>query len=179
MSETRRGLSTFQIHLTVTAAAVTAGFALVIGLSLFVPLGMQLGRGDLDAETMGGIARYALDLHRTFWPVMLVCVGGSIASGLIFYRRMTSPLVRFARAFEAISRGEQPEPIVIRETDYLVEQAEVVNRMLSALRARANERERAVEEILRIADDLSALGSSAPDVRDLARELRDAAKVVG
>jgi len=179
MSETRRRLTTFQMHLALTAAAVTAGFGLVIALSIFVPLAMQLGREDLDGQTMGGIARYALDLHRTFWPVLLICIGGSITSGLILYRRMTSPLVRFVRAFDALARGADPEPIVIRTSDYLVDEAESLNRMLAALQERAITRERAAADVLRIADDLSALTSSSPDAADLVRELRDAAKIVG
>ena len=63
----KRSLNTFRLHLALTAAGVTAGFALVIAAALFVPLFAQLERGDLDRAAMAGVAGYLLELHASYW----------------------------------------------------------------------------------------------------------------
>lgn len=173
-----RNLSAFQLHLVLTLSAVTGAFCLTIALSIFVPLAMQLGRADVDPQLMGGVGRYALDMHATFWPVVLVCLVASVAGAMLLYRRMTSPFVRFLRAFDQIARGEVPEPVVIRKSDYLNREADALNAMIAALAERAHERERAVEELIRIADDLPATASLGIESTELLRELRDLAKVL-
>jgi predicted ATPase len=50
---------------------------------------------------------------------------------------MVAPLVRFVRVFESVRRGEIPEPLTLRATDYLRHEAEALNAMLAALRERA------------------------------------------
>jgi methyl-accepting chemotaxis protein len=177
MSGTQRSLSSFQLHLVVTTACVTAGFCLMIGLSIFVPLAIQLSRPELDDSIAGGIGRHALDMHASFWPLVVVCMAGAVAAGMLLYRKMTGPLFRFVRAFQALARGESPAPIVIRRTDYLAGETEELNRMLVAVAKRDAERARAVEQILRIADELPT-AATGPESAELARELREAAKVI-
>ncbi len=173
-----RTVSTFQLHLVLTLGVLAGAFCLTIGLSIFVPLAIQLGRSDLDPHVVGGIGRHALDMHATFWPMVLVCLAGSVAGGMLLYRRMTSPLIRFLRAFEEVRRGEVSEPIVIRKRDYLNREADALNQMLSALATRAQERDRVVEKLLRVADDLPATASLGIESTELLRELRDLAKAL-
>ena len=173
-----RTITTFQLHLVLTLVLLAGAFCLTIGLSIFVPLAIQLGRADLEPNVMGGIGRHALDMHATFWPMVLVCLVASAAGGMILYGRMTSPLIRFLRAFEDVTRGEISEPIVIRKRDYLSREADALNRMLAALATRTRERERAVESMLRIADDLPATASLGIESTELLRELRDLAKAL-
>lgn len=148
---TRRSLSTFRLHLVLTTTGVAVTFALVIAAAIFAPLVSQLDRGDLDRAALAGVADTILRLHTSYWPVVAVILAATVASALLLFRRMTSPLVRFVRVFEALSRGETPTAVRIRRVDYLHREAECLNRMLSALGERATARERAcvrIEEAL-------------------------------
>lgn len=176
MSVDRR---TFQLHLILTSASVSVAFAVVIALAIFVPLAVQLQRTDLDPEAMGGVARFALDLHASFWPVVLVCMIGSVVSGMLLYRRMTRPLIRFVRVFEAVARGDEPRPLRIRDHDYLSAEADALNHMVERVVERGAARRRIARDLQRIADDLEAAVPIDIEAAELLRELRHAAEKLG
>jgi hypothetical protein len=171
-----RSTNTFRLHLALTVAIVTIAFSGVIALALFAPLAAQLGREDLDPAVLGGIAHYTLDMHAGFWPVVLVCLMSSVASGLLLYRRMTGPLPRFVRAFRGVTRGELPPPITIRQVDYLRLECEALNEMLAFLQQRARRIETALADADRIADELLATSELGAEGTRLVEELRDAVK---
>ena len=122
MTSSPRSIRTFRIHLALTAATVTLGFALVVAAAMFVPLFAQLDRGDLDQKALAGISIYLIELHTSYWPVVAGTMIASVVSGLLLFNRMTAPLERFSHVFEAIGRGENPAPILIRTCDYLQEE---------------------------------------------------------
>jgi methyl-accepting chemotaxis protein len=171
-----RSTNTFRLHLALTVALVTLAFAAVIALALFAPLASQLSRPDLDPSVIGGIAEYTLAVHAGFWPVVLVCLVASVASGLLLHGRMTGPLPRFVRAFRGVARGELPPPITIRRVDYLRVESEALNEMLVALEQRARRIENALGEVDRIADELLAMPALGAEGTGLAEQLRDAVK---
>jgi methyl-accepting chemotaxis protein len=158
----------------ITGASATLGFGTVIALSLFLPLVTQLNRGELDAASTASIAEYFLFLHGAFWPVLLCAFAGSVATAMLLYQRMTGPLAQFIRSYDAIERGECPEDIRIRKLDYLGLEAEALNRMLAALRARSSERDVGVTEIGEIADELAESSENA----DAVARLRGALKTI-
>ena len=156
MSSTR-SLNTFRLHLVLTTAGITAGFALVIGTSLFVPLFVQLERGDLDRAAMAGVAGYLLQLHASYWPVVAGTIMASVVGGLLLFRRMTAPLVRFVGIYDRLANGEIPKPVHLRRTDYMRLEAEALNAMIAALAARA---EREASDLFRLDESLSDLESA-------------------
>lgn len=174
MDPKQRQLNAFRRHLLLTGASATFGFGMVIALSLFVPLVMQLDRAEQNYARTAGIAEYFLFLHGAFWPVLLCALGGSVTTAMLLYRRMTGPLTQFIRSYNAIERGECPENIQIRKLDYLGLEAEALNQMLSALRARSSERAVGVAEIGEIADELAESSQNT----DTVARLRDALKAV-
>ncbi len=176
IGDKRRTLNTFRVQLMSTVAIVTLGFGVVIALSLFVPLATQLSRSDLDPEALGAIASYALEVHGAFWPVVLVCLVASVASGFLLYMRMTGPLARYVAAFRTIARGESPRPITIRRVDYLHTETDALNAMLAYLAERERRIAAAAGDIERVADDLVATCDLGPEAIDLVKDLRDALK---
>lgn len=129
-----RRLSTFRIHLVLTCTAVAGAYVLVIAAATFAPLASRLDRSELDPQALLGVADTILYLHSTFWPVVAGTLVATVASALLLFRRMTSPLVRFVDIFGAVARGETPAEIDIRGTDYLQDEADALNRMLAGLR---------------------------------------------
>jgi methyl-accepting chemotaxis protein len=153
MNELRRSRRNFRIHLLLTSSFAIVAFATVIATSLFAPLVVQLGRSEASPEELAGAAHQFLFLHEGFWPVVAVSLVCAIASALLLYQRMTAPLVRFHRAYEEVSHGRLPGPLVIRATDYLQEEAAALNGMTSALRERAlalESRVAAVREVVEL-----------------------------
>jgi methyl-accepting chemotaxis protein len=176
---TSRNLGTFRQHLILTSVTSTAVFAGLVGASLFVPLVTQLDRTDLDSQFAGGIAEHILYLHRNFWPVVLGSLLASIASGMVLYYRMTSPLVRFQRIFHEIARGVFPETITLRKTDYLGDTAESLNRMVETLREGAVGRATALAGCQELLDEILTDAVHQGGQRARLEELRDALKSVG
>lgn len=183
MSNAERKLSTFRLHLALTTATVAGTFALVIAAAIFVPLVSQLNRDDLDHAALAGIAEYLLQLHATYWPVVAGMLLASVVSGMMLFQRMTAPLVRFVRVFEALAQGKIPRAVRLRRVDYLREEANALNRMLESITERAAADVRAR---MRLEEALAELEVTALDpkqaqavneAKDAARSLRGFADV--
>jgi hypothetical protein len=153
-----RTLTTFRIHLLLTCLGVTAAFALVVALAVFVPLAAQLQRVPVDFESTAGLADHFLFLHSALWPLVLLSLLSCVVAATLLFERMRSPLVRFARCFDAISEGSIPEPLMIRKQDYLVDEAAQLNRMIGFLRERAEADKRVGDRLLDLLGDLSEAG---------------------
>jgi methyl-accepting chemotaxis protein len=165
MSQRTQGheLAAFGIHLMVASLAFALVLALGIGAMMLlrwaVPLELASSSSQRALEASGRI----LDLHERFWPVTLASlVGVAVAAGWLG-RRITGPLVRFGGAFARIAAGQIPEPIAIRSTDYLRGEVETFNAMVTALSARAAERERGRAEVLAALDELREHAAKSDD----------------
>lgn len=152
----QRTLATYRTHLLLTSLIITAAFALVIALSVFVPLSAHLGREPVDFAIAPGLAEHFLFLHSALWPIVALSLVACVVSSTMLFQRMRSPLVRFTECFEKIEQGTRPAPIVIRKSDYLRQEAAALNRMLQALQGRADARSRAAERFDEIIDELSS-----------------------
>ena len=136
----RRTTSTLRRDLVLTSCLTTAAFALVVCVSVFVPLAAQLGRAEMSSTEIVGLADYFLFLHATFWPVIGLSLAASISSGLLLYVRMRAPLVRFVRVYRAIQAGDVPSTLRIRSRDYLWEEADALNDLIHAMGKRDRRR---------------------------------------
>jgi len=152
----RRTLMTFRRHLLLTCVTVTAVFAAIVALSIFVPLAAELNRVGVDDEVAAGLAEHFLFLHKALWPLIFLSLVACMVSAVVLYQRMRAPLVRFVRCFEEIGRGSVPEPLVIRAGDYLTEEADALNRMIDSLATMDSERRRAAQRIEEILDEISS-----------------------
>ena len=166
-------LSTFRMHLLVAPTTTTLAFIAVIALSLFIPLASHLDRQGVSEIGSAGIAEHFLYLHSAFWPVALCSLVGCVASALLLYRKMTEPLTRFVSCFDRIGRGEVPEQVVIRSTDYLSDEADALNEMLVQLGERERERSDSRDELDRIADQILTRCAGDAEVAEWVTNLRN------
>lgn len=143
----RSSLGTFRWHLVLTSGCVAIAFAVIAAATLFVPLFVHLDGSEFSQEEMGGIAGYILHLHATFWPVVAGSLLACVASGILLFERMRSPLVRFVAVYAELGAGRIPRPLEIRARDYLQDEAEALNRLIEAQRERRDELLRAVERL--------------------------------
>ena len=117
-------------------------FMVVTAVSLFLPAMIELRDFDNYSEKTVQAANQILYLHDYFWPSVLFVLIAILLDSLRVSHRIAGPLFRFNRTFEAIGKGELPATMRIRKGDYLVEEAEAINRMLGGLR----ENVRAIQE---------------------------------
>ena len=132
----RPSLATFRRDLALTAALVTFVFAILSAATLFAPLFAHLDSGEFSRAQMGGIAAYVLHLHETFWPVVAGALVASVASGMLLFERMRSPIKRFVRIYAELAQGRDPQPVKIRTTDYLQGEAGALNQLIEVWRER-------------------------------------------
>jgi hypothetical protein len=128
----------FRAHLLWVTTGSTGALLLVLSAAVMIPLFQRFdGAGSLDELRI--VTQQILDLHTRLWPVVFTSLVSVFLSSWLLYRRMASPLVRFVRIFDGVRSGQVPEPITLRATDYLRREAEALNAMLIALRAREAE----------------------------------------
>jgi len=116
----------------------TGALLLVLSAAVLIPLFHRFDHAA-SLDELRSVTEQILDLHARMWPVVFVSLVSVLLSSWLLYRRMVAPLVRFVRIFERVREGDVPEPITLRATDYLHREAEALNAMLVALRAREAE----------------------------------------
>ena len=126
----------FRSHLVWVTTGSTGALLLVLSAAVLVPLFSRFDNAT-SLDELRGLTEQILDLHTRLWPVVFTSLVSVFLSSWLLYRRMVAPLVRFVRVFESVRRGEVPEPLTLRATDYLRREAEALNAMLAALRERA------------------------------------------
>lgn len=171
-SRNRRTLRTFRTHLWLSGAFATFCFAVVLALSIFLPVAMQLGRTDLRSAEAYGLAQHFLFLHSALWPLMLLSLIASVVTANVLFQRMREPLVRHVRCYDAIAEGLIPAQLTIRATDYLAEETDALNEMIGRLRAGQAVRTEAIARLEDAIADLATRGVAD----ELLSELQDIAK---
>lgn len=177
MTTQRSRLGSFRHHLLLTSGLSTLVFVALVAASVFLPLGRALDLAEPASPFAAAIAQHFLDLHRTFWPIAAGALIASIASGLLLYKRMTGPLVRFRNVFRAVGGGGVPAELTIRRSDYLTEETDALNQMLASLRLQASDRVARATRCDVLVDELEGLEPGLGERgRELLGELREALK---
>jgi hypothetical protein len=136
--QTLFGDPSFRAHLIWVSTSSTGALLLVLSAAVMIPL-FQRFDSAASLDELRTVTQQILDLHSRLWPVVFTSLVSVFLSSWLLYRRMASPLVRFVRIFDGVRAGQVPEPITLRATDYLRREAEALNAMLAALRAREAE----------------------------------------
>ena len=148
-------LKSFGIHLMVASVAFALVLALGAGAVTLVRWALPLELASSSPQKVYEASGRILELHARFWPVTLVSlIGVALAAGWLG-RRITGPLVRFMNVFQRLATGEFPEPVRLRSSDYLAHEADALNELVAALKARAAKRARLQGEVLATLEEMS------------------------
>jgi len=148
-------LKSFGIHLIGASVAFALVLALGVGAVTLARWALPLELASSSPQKVYEASGRILELHVRFWPVTLVSlIGVALAAGWLG-RRITGPLVRFTSVFQRLAVGEFPELVHLRSTDYLANEADALNELIVALKARAAERARRRGEFLATLEELS------------------------
>ena len=129
------GDPSFRAHLLWVTTGGTGALLLVLSAGVLIPLFSRFDNAT-SLDELRSLTQQILELHARLWPVVFTSLVSVFLSSWLLYRRMVAPLVRFVRVFDGVREGRLPEPITLRATDYLRREAEALNAMLVALRAR-------------------------------------------
>jgi hypothetical protein len=168
----RRTLRTFRTHLWLSGSIATLCFAVVLGLSIFVPIAMELGRADLRSPEAYGLAQHFLFIHSALWPLVILSLIASVVTANVLFQRMREPLIRFLHCYAAIERGIVPAQLTIRAADYLADETDALNGMIASLRRQQAIRNEAVSRLEEAIGDLAS--RSVPE--GVLSELQDIVK---
>jgi len=130
------GNQTIRAHLIWAVLATTAAMLLLASTVVLVPLFLRFDATPASAQELAKLTDRILALHDTLWPFIGLCIVAVFLSSWLILHRMVSPLVRYVRTFEAVHDGVLPAVVKLRTTDYLTEETEALNEMLTALRER-------------------------------------------
>jgi methyl-accepting chemotaxis protein len=136
-----------QLSFLLITLGYLAFMILVISVSLFAPLILQLRHVNATSAEASDLALKILYLHDKFWlPVFLALVAISLDS-LRTTHKIAGPLHRFRQVFEALSEGRLPKPVKLRKGDRLSAEMEAINRMLAALREQIGQMQTGAEKL--------------------------------
>ena len=131
-----------QISLLLNSLLHVFFFVAVTAVSLFLPPMLELRHFEAHSEKTVQAANQMLYLHDYFWPAVLLVLIAIFLDSIRTSHKIAGPLLRFNQTLEEIGRGKLPPSIRIRKGDFLLDEAEVINRMLEGLR----ENIRAIQE---------------------------------
>jgi methyl-accepting chemotaxis protein len=177
---TAHELKSFGIHLMGASLAFALVLALGVGAVTLGRWAVSLELASSSPQKVYEATGRILELHERFWPVLLVSMLGVVIAASWLGRRITGPLVRFTNVFQRLAAGEFPEPVTPRATDYLALEAEALNQLVSALKARSAERARLQGEVMATLDEMSdrIRQHATADVKELAERALEQMKAL-
>jgi methyl-accepting chemotaxis protein len=158
-------LKTFGIHLILSSLAFALVLALGAGAVTLARWALPLELASSSPQSALEASGRILELHARFWPVTLVSLLAVALAASWLGRRITGPLVRFMSAFQQLASGGFPEPLHVRSTDYLAQEAETLNELIVTLKARSAQ----------MANVRGEVRATLEELRERSREAGDAA----
>jgi methyl-accepting chemotaxis protein len=147
----RRTRFVVDTKLQISVLLITVGYVgfllLVVSVSLFAPLVLQLRHVGTNSAEAANAALSILYLHDRFWLPVLLALVVIVLHSLRTTHRIAGPLYRFRRVFEAVRDGVLPKPVKLRKGDYLGAEMDAINGTLASLRGRIGQVQKEAEEL--------------------------------
>lgn len=157
----------FQYRLVLASFIYIASSILVFTGALFAPLLLELGSENSTFEQRTEAANQFLSLHARLWPAFIILVVLLSLHSILVSHRIAGPLVQFQRIFDSVTAGDLSARVRVRQGDYLVKEADSINRMLDTYNARVQGVEQSTNNLLSIAASLRrATASGSLDAID-------------
>ncbi len=125
-----------QKHLLVVNLIYFFTLLLIFVTVLFVPIIIEMESASLSPEKAQEAANQFLILHTRAWPAIATIFILMIAHSFIVSHRIAGPLFRLRSILKMIQEGDLSTQVTIRRHDYLLEEVNIMNEMIVALRNR-------------------------------------------
>jgi len=130
-------IGAFQYRLLRVNLAYFVTIVLVFAVVVFLPLVLQIrSSSTLSPEKAEELADGFLFLHARLWPALFIVLVLLAFHSVLISHRIAGPLYRFRNVFRAVAEGDLLVSVRLRPTDYLTQDADLLNEMIGALRQR-------------------------------------------
>ena len=130
-------IGALQYRLLMANLAYFATIVLVFAVVVFLPLVLQMrSSSTLSPVKAEGLANEFLFLHARLWPALFIVLVLLAFHSVIISHRIAGPLYRFRSVLKAMAEGDLSVWVRLRPTDYLTEEADLLNETIAALRNR-------------------------------------------
>ncbi len=131
----------YQLRIAGTIFLFIAAYSLLLGFLIFYPLHQELGMAASPEDRLW-VARQVLELHKRFWPSVLVVAVLVAAHSIFVTHRIVGPTQRIRCVLEALTLGQYETQIHLRRSDRLKELESPVNLLgESLMKGRMSRRE--------------------------------------
>ena len=132
-------IGAFQYRLLRANLAYFVTIVLVFAVVVFLPLVLQIrSSSTLSPVKAEELADGFLFLHARLWPALFVVLVLLAFHSVLISHRIAGPLYRFRSVFRAVAEGDLLVWVRLRPTDYLTEEADLLNEMIGALRQKVS-----------------------------------------
>jgi hypothetical protein len=145
----------YQLQVAATVLLFIIGYSLLLGILIFYPLQREFA-ASATQEQQFWIAHQVLDLHKRFWPSVMV-VGVLVAIQAIFVtHRVVGPAYHVQRVLEGLTAGRYEMRVRLRRGDRLRELEAAVNALGEDLLKRAQVNKEQAERLQAAVRELRA-----------------------
>jgi len=132
-------IGAFQYRLLRANLAYFVTIVLVFAVVVFLPLVLQIrSSSTLSPVKAEELADGFLFLHARLWPALFIVLVLLAFHSVLISHRIAGPLYRFRSIFRAVAEGDLLVWVRLRPTDYLTEEADLLNEMIGALRQKVS-----------------------------------------
>lgn len=161
----------YQLRVAATILLFILGYSLVLGFLMFYPLQQELAV-SANPEQQFWIARQVLELHKRFWPAVLVVASLVAVQSIFVTHRVVGPAYQLQRVVEGYAAAKYDRRAHLRRWDRLKELETAVNALGETLLQRQIARRERVERLRTELVTLQAEGS-APGVAPMLQQRLD------
>lgn len=116
----------YQLRVAVTILLFILGYSLLLGFLMFYPLQQEFAV-SANPEQQFWIARQVLELHKRFWPAVLVVAVLVAAQSIFVTHRVVGPAYHIQRVMDGFAAGNYGMRVRLRRWDRLKELETTVN----------------------------------------------------
>ncbi|MBI4841309.1 MAG: hypothetical protein HY803_09605 [candidate division NC10 bacterium] len=122
----------YQLRVAATILLFILGYSLLLGFLMFYPLQQEFAT-SANPEQQFWIARHVLELHKRFWPAVLVVATLVAVQSIFVTHRVVGPAYHVQRILEGFAAGKYEMRARLRRWDRLKELEMAVNAAGDAL----------------------------------------------
>ena len=151
------------------------------GVLVFLPSFIGLS-SSMHSSQQVAAAQEIIVLHKRFWPAIIIVAAILGTHSIFFFHRFFGPLYRFKVTLKEVAKGDLSFNFGLRNKDFLTEEKEIINDMISNLRGNLvdlkQDNEALVSSIQQLESSLEDQETSLDTVRGKVKEIQENADKV-
>lgn len=146
------------------------------GVLVFLPSFIGLS-SSMHSSQQVAAAQEIIVLHKRFWPAIIIVAAILGTHSIFFFHRFFGPLYRFKATLKEVAKGDLSFNFGLRKKDFLTEEKEIINDMISTMRENLSDlkqkNEILVQSIQQLDSAISDQDASLESIREQVHELKE------